>query len=135
MRFLGLRKDRGATTAVSILTNILLHVPYTAMAPHALNTLQHGATTAESKELERGCRMVHAGFPSFFGLRWRTIMFQLSGFLLYSCIVWNTPKPFCDFQPLLASCANRCRRFRPGVRWVYPETLLEFLFEYVRFAA
>ena len=44
-----------------------------------------------SNKLEHGCRMLNAGFCSFFGLRMGTVRLQLSGF--YSIL------PFLRFPP------------------------------------
>ena len=36
----------------------------------------------DSKKLQHGCSMIHAGFPSFLSVVWgeQTLIFQLSGF-------------------------------------------------------
>ena len=51
-----------------------------------------GVVSRLQKGEEHGRRMIRAGFPSFFGFGWRTVISRLSGFcctvFMLSLVVW-----------------------------------------------
>ena len=63
----------------------------------------------DSEQLEHGNRMICAGFASFFGREWSTVMFQLSG--VYSCpksLVYV--KGMAPEAPVIVACRNAAAR-------------------------
>ena len=51
--------------APDVLEKICSNIPNVTIVAYTSNILRH---TVDSKKLEHGCRMIHIGFPSFFGL-------------------------------------------------------------------